>query len=156
MIRTVISLDEDDKRWLDRESARRGVTMTQMVRDAIRRMRAAPASSATSFDRLLEGTSGLWRQGDGLDPLEDRLVMARLAGTRVNGRMKDAPLAEALEYMDRVRQVSPLPVCAGFGIRSREQVGNLRGHVDGVIVGSALVEVLERGEDPAAYQRGLR
>jgi len=64
--------------------------------------------------------------------------------------------AEALEYMDRVRQVSPLPVCAGFGIRSREQVGNLRGHVDGVIVGSALVEVLERGEDPAAYLRGLR
>jgi len=64
--------------------------------------------------------------------------------------------AEALEYMDRVRRVSPLPVCAGFGIRSREQVESLRGHVDGVIVGSALVEVLERDEDPAVYLRGLR
>lgn len=72
MIRTVISLDEDDKRWLDSESARRGVTMTQMVRDAIRHMRAAPASSATSFDLLLEGTRGLWRQGDGLG-WQDRL-----------------------------------------------------------------------------------
>ena len=40
-----------------------------------------------------------------------------------------------------------VPVCAGFGIRSREQVERLSGHVDGVIVGSALVEVLERGED---------
>jgi tryptophan synthase alpha chain len=58
--------------------------------------------------------------------------------------------------MERVRQVSPLPVCAGFGIRSREQVQALRGHVDGVIVGSALVEVLERDEDPATYLRGLR
>ena len=66
MVRTVISLDEDDKRWLDSESARLGVTMTQMVRDAIRRMRAAPAASATSFELLLEGTRGLWHQGDGL------------------------------------------------------------------------------------------
>jgi tryptophan synthase alpha chain len=63
---------------------------------------------------------------------------------------------DAIDYMERVRQVSPLPVCAGFGIRSREQVQALRGHVDGVIVGSALVEVLERDEDPATYLRGLR
>jgi tryptophan synthase alpha chain len=47
-------------------------------------------------------------------------------------------------------------VCAGFGIRTRAQVERLRGHVDGVVVGSALVEVLERGEDPAAWLRGLR
>jgi len=49
-----------------------------------------------------------------------------------------------------------LPVCAGFGIRSPEQVALLRGHVDGVIVGSALVEVLERGGDPAAWLATLR
>jgi tryptophan synthase alpha chain len=47
-------------------------------------------------------------------------------------------------------------VCAGFGIRSREQVERLRGHVDGVVVGSALVEVLERGEDPTAWLAALR
>lgn len=62
----------------------------------------------------------------------------------------------ALAYLDRVRASSPLPVCAGFGIRSREQVARLRGHVDGVVVGSALVEVLERGEDPAAWLQALR
>jgi tryptophan synthase alpha subunit len=32
----------------------------------------------------------------------------------------------------------------------------MRGHVDGVVVGSALVEVLERGEDPAQFLRGLK
>ena len=63
---------------------------------------------------------------------------------------------EVLAYLDRVRARSPVPVCAGFGIRSREQVARLAGHVDGVIVGSALVEVLERGEDPAAWLRQLR
>jgi tryptophan synthase alpha chain len=63
---------------------------------------------------------------------------------------------EVLTYLDRVRAISPIPVCAGFGIRSREQVARLKGHVDGVIVGSALVEVLERGEDVTAWCLRLR
>jgi tryptophan synthase alpha chain len=61
-----------------------------------------------------------------------------------------------LDYLDQVTAASPVPVCAGFGIRSREQIEKLRGHVAGVVVGSALVEVLERGEDPTAWLQGLR
>jgi len=64
--------------------------------------------------------------------------------------------AHTLDYLGRVRGATALPVCAGFGIRSPEQIARLRGHVDGVIVGSALIEVLERGEDPAAWLALLR
>jgi tryptophan synthase alpha chain len=64
--------------------------------------------------------------------------------------------AEVVSYLDAVHALAKVPVCAGFGIRSREQVERLRGHVDGVVVGSALVEVLERGEDPTAWLRALR
>jgi tryptophan synthase alpha chain len=63
---------------------------------------------------------------------------------------------DVLAYMDRVRAVSPVPVCAGFGIRDAGQVSRMQGHVDGVVVGSALVEVLERREDPAAFIHSLR
>ena len=63
---------------------------------------------------------------------------------------------DVVSYLDRVRAAATLPVCAGFGIRSAEQVRRLRGHVDGVIVGSALVEALERGEDPGELLRSLR
>ena len=63
---------------------------------------------------------------------------------------------EALEYFARVKRIATLPVCAGFGIRSREQVELLAPHVDGVVVASALVEMLERGEDPAVFLRTLR
>jgi tryptophan synthase alpha subunit len=35
-------------------------------------------------------------------------------------------------------------------------VTTLGGFADGVIVGSALVEAIDRGEDPAAFVRGLR
>ena len=63
---------------------------------------------------------------------------------------------EVLQYFERVKKISPVPVCAGFGIRSREQVQRLAPFIDGAIVGSALVEVLERGEDPAKFLRSLR
>jgi tryptophan synthase alpha chain len=64
--------------------------------------------------------------------------------------------AEVLEYFERVKSISPVPVCAGFGIRTRDQVDRLAPHVDGVIVGSALVEALERGDDPGDFLRSLR
>jgi tryptophan synthase alpha subunit len=35
-------------------------------------------------------------------------------------------------------------------------VQRLRGHVDGVVIGSALVELLERTEDPQPWLRSLR
>jgi tryptophan synthase alpha chain len=75
--------------------------------------------------------------------------------TGTTGRNVAVP-DEVLTYLGQVRAASPLPVCAGFGIRSRAQVERLAGHVDGVVVGSALVEVLERGEDPSAWLQALR
>ena len=48
-----------------------------------------------------------------------------------------------------------MPVLAGFGIRDAAQVRAVSTHADGVIVGSALIEVLERGDDPIAFLRKL-
>ncbi len=59
-------------------------------------------------------------------------------------------------YLDAVRSVSRAPVLAGFGVRTADQVRALASHCDGVIVGSALVEVLAAGEDPVAFVEGLR
>jgi tryptophan synthase alpha chain len=58
--------------------------------------------------------------------------------------------------MDRVKRCSTVPVCAGFGIRSREQVARFAPHVDGVVIGSALVETLERGGDVDEFFASLR
>ena len=83
------------------------------------------------------------------------VTMTGTTGKSADGKFADVPL-EVLEYMDRVKRLSTVPVCAGFGIRSRAQVERLTGHVDGVVVGSALVEVLERGADPTAWLKELR
>jgi tryptophan synthase alpha chain len=75
--------------------------------------------------------------------------------TGTTGGGKQIP-DEVSAYLDKVRESSPLPVCAGFGIRSPEQVASLSAHADGVIVGSALVEALEAGADPVAFLNSLR
>jgi len=94
----------------------------------------------------------------------ERLKMVCAAGsgflyavtmTGTTGNTVNVP-PDVIEYLDNVRAHSPVPVCAGFGIRSSEQVRRLKGHVDGVIVGSALVEKLEQGEDVAKWLRTLR
>jgi tryptophan synthase alpha chain len=62
----------------------------------------------------------------------------------------------ALDYLDRVKAAATLPVLAGFGIRQVDQVAQLVRHVDGVVVGSALIDAIDRGEDPARFLAGLR
>jgi tryptophan synthase alpha chain len=63
--------------------------------------------------------------------------------------------SEIAEYLKRVVAHSKVPVCAGFGVRTRDQVVNIGAHVPGVVVGSALVETLERGEDPVKFLNAL-
>ncbi len=75
--------------------------------------------------------------------------------TGTTGRTAAVP-GEVTRYLDAVSAAAKIPVCAGFGIRGPEQVKQLQGHVAGVIVGSALVEILESGQDPAAFLRALR
>jgi tryptophan synthase alpha chain len=63
--------------------------------------------------------------------------------------------ADLAEYLDRVASFAKIPVCAGFGIRAREDVAAVGKHASGAIVGSALVEVLEKGEDPKPFLQSL-
>ena len=83
------------------------------------------------------------------------VTMTGTTGKSADGKFADVP-TDVLDYMDRVKNLSSVPVCAGFGIRSARQVARLAPHVDGVVVGSALVEVMERGEDVGAFLKSLR
>jgi hypothetical protein len=67
MIRTVVSLDEHDKKWLDRKAREEGVTMTTLVRRAVRALRlkgAAADSDEPAFAEILRMTKGTWTKGD--------------------------------------------------------------------------------------------
>jgi tryptophan synthase alpha chain len=110
---------------------KQGVALVQMV---------TPVTKPERMKQLCAGSQGF-------------LYAVTMTGT--TGKNVSVP-TEVIDYLDQVRRIASVPVCAGFGIRSREQVELLAGHVDGVVIGSALVEVLERGENPTEWLRGLR
>jgi tryptophan synthase alpha chain len=118
---------EDLKRALDRE----GLALVQMV---------TPVTPAARLAMLCRAAQGF-------------VYAVTMTGT--TGKSAEVP-DEVLDYMDRVKRCSTIPVCAGFGIRSRAQVARFAPHVDGVVIGSALVETLERGGDVRAFLSSLR
>jgi tryptophan synthase alpha chain len=56
------------------------------------------------------------------------------------------------EAVSRLKAGTDLPVAVGFGIRTPEQAANIARVADGVVVGSAIVEVIaEHGSSAAPY-----
>lgn len=53
---------------------------------------------------------------------------------------------EVGEYLGKIKAVSPLPVLAGFGISTPEQVKKMNQYCDGVIVGSKIVELFSQNK----------
>jgi hypothetical protein len=66
MVRTVISLDLDDKAWLDRQARRERIPMTRLVRRAVKRLRQESEAKPSGFERLLRETSGMQNFGNAL------------------------------------------------------------------------------------------
>ena len=50
------------------------------------------------------------------------------------------------EYVKKVRRFTSLPVCVGFGISNARQAGEVSRLADGVIVGSAIVKLIEKNQ----------
>lgn len=59
--RTLVSLPDDDKLWLDAEAAARGRPMTHLVQDAVAEYRVRTRSRrGETLDELLGSTAGLF------------------------------------------------------------------------------------------------
>ena len=58
-----------------------------------------------------------------------------------------AEMQDVAAHIAAIRQVTTLPLVAGFGIKTAAHAAALAPHADGVVVGSALIE---RAENPAA------
>jgi tryptophan synthase alpha chain len=71
-----------------------------------------------------------------------------------------AALSDSLEpLVNRMRAATPLPLAVGFGIGTPEQASAVAKMADGVVVGSALVRMIEKQATDAeleSFCRGLR
>jgi tryptophan synthase alpha chain len=68
---------------------------------------------------------------------------------------RDKLPAELTAQLARLRTLTHLPLCVGFGVSRPGHVRHLKGIADGVIVGSALIKKLEQG-GPAAVVEAVR
>jgi tryptophan synthase alpha chain len=53
------------------------------------------------------------------------------------------------EFISRVRKVTDKPLCVGFGISTPEQAQRVAKLADGVIIGSRILDIIEKSKRPA-------
>jgi tryptophan synthase alpha chain len=70
--------------------------------------------------------------------------------------VRDRADAHLTDYLTRIRQITDKPIAVGFGISKPEHVQALRGVADGAIVGSRLVQAIERDEDLSSLVQSLK
>jgi len=71
---------------------------------------------------------------------------------------RDEISLDGLELVKRIKNLSSIPAALGFGLKSKEQVKKLSGIVDGVIVGSEIIRVIDNsGSDGLEeFLKGLK
>jgi len=74
--------------------------------------------------------------------------------TGITGIRKDLPDG-VLELLAEVKKHTTLPVAAGFGISRQDHLKALRGKLDAAVVGSAIVDEIERAGDGVSLVREL-
>ena len=62
--RTIITLSEEDKLWLESYSNTHQVSVAEAIRQGIRRLRNAELEE--TYRTLVQNTMGIWKKGDGL------------------------------------------------------------------------------------------
>jgi tryptophan synthase alpha chain len=135
-----------------------GAVVTDLPAEEAGDLRAEMDRRALALVPLLAPTSGRERIGRIL-PLARGFVYY-VSRTGVTGARPELG-AELRQEVEELRRRSPVPVAVGFGISQPAHLRLLAGAADGVVVGSALVEQVERAgeggavEAAAAFLRGL-
>ncbi len=123
-----------------------GVLVTDLPPEEAGDLRGALAESGVDLVFLLSPTSSrervdrVCREASGFVYFVSR--------TGVTGAREDLPEGLA-EQVRSARHASPLPIAVGFGVSGPEQVKAIAAFADGVVVGSALVRIVEeKGASP--------
>jgi tryptophan synthase alpha chain len=95
---------------------------------------AAPTSTDERLKRIAEVSTGF---------------IYAVSRTGVTGAQKQLP-EDAQKLVQRLRKFTKLPIAVGFGISAREQFASVGKYADAAVVGSAIVQLIERNPDKEA------
>jgi tryptophan synthase alpha chain len=95
---------------------------------------ATPTTDAARLPTVLNGSSGF-------------VYYVSVAG--ITG-LQQAAQSSIEDAVSRLKTATDLPIAVGFGVRTPEQAANIAKVADGVVVGSAIVELVEKHGSDAA------
>lgn len=127
-------LPPDEGKELERSTKRHGLDLVYLL---------SPASTEERIRLVTSGTSGF-------------IYLVSLTG--VTGARDTLP-DELESFVARVRKSTRKPLCVGFGISTPEQARRVARVADGVIVGSRIMQLLEKDEsleDACSFVKRLR
>ena len=103
---------------------------------------AAPTSTDERLKRIAEASSGF---------------VYAVSRTGVTGTRQQLP-EEARKLVSRLRNFTQLPVAVGFGISTAEQFAAVGEFADAAVIGSAIVEIIERnpGKEAASVAEFIK
>ncbi|HUB28800.1 MAG TPA: tryptophan synthase subunit alpha [Terracidiphilus sp.] len=136
-----------------------GVLLTDMIVEEAReylaemeRVKLAPVflAAPTSSDERLEAIA-----------THSKGFVYAISRTGITGKQQSVA-ADAAALVARIRRWTTLPVAVGFGISNAEHVAQVAEFADAAVIGSAIVELIERSTPDSApgavarFIRGLR
>ncbi len=112
-------------------------------------------SKASGIDLiyLLAPTSQTERQKEILKRGAGFIYLVSVAG--VTGTRTAIPL-QISDWISDIKKQSPVPVCVGFGIADAEQAKAISRNADGVIIGSAIIDIIGKSSTPERALAGVR
>jgi tryptophan synthase alpha chain len=102
-------------------------------------------SAGLDLIRLVAPTTALERKKEVVSQCSGFIYAVSVKG--VTGARKALP-EEVKNQVREIRGMTDLPVCVGFGVSSKEQVDEILGFADGVIIGSYLMDMIMSSSKP--------
>lgn len=125
-----------------------GLIIPDLPSDEAEEMSAIAKANGLDVVQLIAPTTTQQRTQQILDASSGFVYCVSVAGT--TGVRKELP-SELIDQLKVLRAATDLPLAVGFGISGPDQVSELEGVADGVIVGSAIVRLMsEAGSADAA------
>ncbi|MFO1519708.1 MAG: tryptophan synthase subunit alpha [bacterium] len=117
----VVDLPPEEAAELHRPSKKAGLSLIYLL---------TPTSNGERIEKVKKLASGFVYY----------VSMTGITGAKIG------EVEEIERQIQAIKKAIPLPVCVGFGIRTPDQAKNLSKIADGVVVGSGLVELMEKGK----------
>ena len=118
----VVDLPPEESAELRRHTDRSGIDFISLI---------APTTSTERIEKISRDATGF-------------LYYISITGVTGTARPRVIDMKRDVE---RIRRITTLPLVVGFGISTPQQVGEIAPYVDGVVIGSAFVRMIEENSE---------